>query len=181
MSLSRTTIMSAIVLCLFSIPKSAFAEDWDAFRDTLQGNWRGEGLVREGPEGTMEAGVCRVDVSNANGSEALIFKGRCANANRSARFRTEFNQTDGAGAVKAISETRMFPDGVTLVGQRSERSIALSSAEPVSHKERPWIVGIAVRFQPDGDGFSLVQTIRDPSGGSEKPMLEMNFQRRPAR
>lgn len=143
----------------------------------LQGTWRGKGTGRENPDGELETVVCRATLAGGT-AESLIMSGRCANAVRSARFEILLDWTQGAGRVRAVARSRLYPESVTFTGAASQERLSLKSRDPVQLEGRRYDVRLSLTAAPDASRFTMRQSVSAEGEGSRAVMLDMTFERR---
>ena len=166
-----------VLMLILAAAEPAAAEpgvEWQA----MTGPWRGEGLLRQNPKAELQRGVCRVEVGLGESADSLVFAGRCANATKSARFKTILTQLDKSGRVQAISQSRIYPGEVLLIGERTDRRLQMRSTEPIIIKGRTYHVHLHIDYRLGEDRFSMVQALKDIETGVSANVLEMAFRKK---
>lgn len=144
----------------------------------MSGAWRGEGQLRPNPNVELERGVCRVEIAEGETDRELSLTGRCANATKSARFKTVLTHLDGKGTVQAVSESRLTKGPVVLTGKSEDRTMRLQSRDPVTIKGQAYTVSLSFELQSDKNRFSMVQTLINVATGASETVLEMAFRKK---
>lgn len=169
-------IFVLLVLCLAIIRPAVAEEVFD--REAMIGAWRGEGQLRPNPNVELERGVCRVEIAEGKADRELSLTGRCANATKSARFKTVLMELDGKGAIQAVSESRLTKGPVVLTGNTEDRTMRLRSRDPVTIKGQAYTVSLSFELQSDKSRFSMVQILKNTATGVSETVLEMVFRKK---
>lgn len=171
----RRALISLVLLVATAATASAdLQSDWDG----LLGDWRGQGMVRQDPLTPLEPGACSAQVSRGDGPRTLVIEGRCANATRTARFRTEVTAIGAANRVRAVSQSKAFAGTAELHGQWRAGGVELVSAAPVSVRDRSYDLHLSISFAAGKQRFALVQALSPAAAGKPEVVLDMDFKRK---
>ncbi|WP_146149203.1 hypothetical protein [Nitratireductor sp. StC3] len=142
--------------------------------DTLIGDWRGKGMVRERPGSPPERAACRLTAQTVDATRISV-TGRCGTAGGTARFSITLRRRPG-GRVDAVVSSPTLPEDIDYAGTVSGNRLSFGATAPLDIDGAQYSSHVVFAFDGD-DRFVMVESATRLADGEKQIFFDMRYKR----
>lgn len=171
--MARLTALAVVAAALMAAASPSLADD---LSNLFEGQWTGNGTIRQNGFDTPEKARCKV-VGTRKPGGATVFSGRCATVGGSAAFAMTIRLVPGTERYEVEARLPDLVQPVRMRGTARGRTLTLTMLKPLKQGDRTVNGRIEIRF--DGaNSMNMTQTARDVATGERARAVSMVFKRR---